>query len=65
MEDSFKKVVPVRDVVKPTYDDDDTLVMSVFDLLLDSASPEGRGPSVCVAGRDGVRLESPHSSSLR
>ena len=41
MGDSFKKVVLVRDVVKPIYDDDDTLVMSAFDLLLDSASLEG------------------------
>ena len=39
--DSFKKVVLVRDVVKPTYDDDGILTMSVFNFLLDPASLEG------------------------
>ena len=39
--DSFKKVVLVRDVMRPTYDDDGILTMSVFDFLLDPASLEG------------------------
>ncbi len=36
--DSFKKIVLVRDVVKPTYDEDGILTMSVFDFLLDQGS---------------------------
>ena len=39
--DSFKKVVLVRDIVKPIYDDDGILTMSVFDFLLDPTSLEG------------------------
>ena len=33
--DSFKKIVLVRDVVKPLYDDRRILTMSVYDFLLD------------------------------
>ncbi len=36
--DSFKKIVLVRDVVKPTYDENGILTMSVFDFLLDQDS---------------------------
>lgn len=36
--DSFKKIVLVRDVVKPTYDERGILTMSVYDFLLDSRS---------------------------
>ncbi len=36
--DSFKKIVLVRDVVKPTYDENGILTMSVFDFLLDQNS---------------------------
>lgn len=36
--DSFSKIVLVRDVVKPTYDNEGILTMSVFDFLLDEES---------------------------
>ena len=36
--DSFKKIVLVRDVVKPTYDEHGILTMSVYDFLLDENS---------------------------
>ena len=36
--DSFSKIVLVRDVVKPTYDDEGILTMSVLDFLLDKKS---------------------------
>ena len=36
--DSFSKIVLVRDVVKPTYDNEGILAMSVFDFLLDEES---------------------------
>ena len=36
--DSFSKIVLVRDVVKPTYDDEGILTMSVLDFLLDEKS---------------------------
>ena len=36
--DSFSKIVLVRDVVKPTYDDKGILTMSVLDFLLDEKS---------------------------
>ncbi len=36
--DSFKKIVLVRDVVKPMYDENGILTMSVFDFLLDQDS---------------------------
>ena len=38
--DSFKKIVLVRDVVKPTYDNRGILTMSVYDFLLDDCSLE-------------------------
>lgn len=38
--DNFKKIVLVRDVVKPTYDDNGILTMSVFDFLLNAKSLE-------------------------
>ena len=38
--DSFKKIVLTRDVVKPVYDDDGILTMSVLDFLLDPRSLE-------------------------
>ena len=38
--DSFKKIVLTRDVVKPMYDDDGILTMSVLDFLLDPRSLE-------------------------
>lgn len=38
--DSFKKIILVRDVVKPWYDDDGILTMSIFDFLLDEHSLE-------------------------
>lgn len=38
--DSFKKVVLVGDVVKPTYDNDGILTMSVFDFLMQPKSLE-------------------------
>ena len=36
--DSFKKIVVVRDVVKPTQDEDGILTMGLFDFLLDPRS---------------------------
>lgn len=36
--DSFKKIVLVRDVVKPTYDQQGILTMSVYDFLLNPVS---------------------------
>ena len=36
--DSFSKIVLVRDVVKPTYDNEGILTMSMFDFLLDEES---------------------------
>lgn len=36
--DSFKKVIVVRDIVKPRYTDDGILVMNVYDFLLDKDS---------------------------
>ena len=36
--DSFKKIVLVRDTVKPLYDENGILTMSVFDFLLDENS---------------------------
>lgn len=36
--DSFSKIVLVRDVVKPVYDDEGILTMSVLDFLLDDKS---------------------------
>lgn len=36
--DSFQKIVLVRDVVKPTYDQQGILNMCVYDFLLDPAS---------------------------
>ena len=36
--DSFSKIVLVRDAVKPTYDDEGILTMSVLDFLLDEKS---------------------------
>lgn len=38
--DSFKKVVLVRDPVRPLYDETGVLTMSVFDFLLDSDALE-------------------------
>lgn len=35
IDDSFRKIVLVRDVVKPLYDEHGVLTMSVFDFLLD------------------------------
>ncbi len=36
--DSFKKIMLVRDVVKPTYDERGILIMSVYDFLLNGNS---------------------------
>lgn len=36
--DSFKKIIVVKDIVKPTYTDDGILIMSVYDFLLDPDS---------------------------
>ena len=36
--DSFKKIIIVKDVIKPWYDDDGILTMSIYDFLLDDAS---------------------------
>ena len=36
--DSFKKIIIVRDVIKPWFDDDGILTMSVFDFLLKANS---------------------------
>lgn len=38
--DSFKKIVIVKDVVKPLHDDDGILTMSIYDFLLDENSLE-------------------------
>ncbi len=38
--DSFKKIVLVRDVVKPIYDEQGILTMSIYDFLLNSHSLE-------------------------
>ena len=38
--DSFKKIIIVKDVVKPLYDDDGILTMSIFDFLLNENSLE-------------------------
>lgn len=38
VDDSFKKIILVKDVIKPWYDDDGILTMSLFDFLLDSNS---------------------------
>lgn len=36
--DSFKKIVLVRDVVKPTRDEDGILTLSLYDFLMDPGS---------------------------
>jgi hypothetical protein len=36
--DSFKKIIIVKDVIKPTYDDDGILTMSIYDFLLNEHS---------------------------
>ena len=36
--DSFKKIILVSDVIKPTHDNDGILTMSVFDFLLNEDS---------------------------
>ena len=38
--DSFKKIIIVKDVVKPLYDNDGILTMSIYDFLLDEHSLE-------------------------
>lgn len=38
--DSFKKIIIVKDVVKPLYDDNGILTMSIFDFLLNENSLE-------------------------
>lgn len=38
IDDSFQKIVLVRDVVKPVRDEHGILTMSVYDFLLDSDS---------------------------
>lgn len=38
VDDGFKKIVLVRDVMKPTYDEHGILTMSVYDFLLNSQS---------------------------
>lgn len=38
--DSFKKIIIVKDVVKPLYDNDGILTMSIFDFLLNENSLE-------------------------
>lgn len=40
IDDSFKKVILVRDVVKPLHDDNGILTMSVYDFLMDERSLE-------------------------
>ncbi|MBT1170706.1 ATP-binding protein [Bifidobacterium sp. SO4] len=40
IDDSFKKIILVRDIVKPTRDDHGILTMSVYDFLLDPHSLE-------------------------
>jgi hypothetical protein len=36
--DSFKKIIIVKDVIKPMYDDDGILTMSIYDFLLNERS---------------------------
>ncbi|MCQ2554867.1 MAG: ATP-binding protein [Clostridia bacterium] len=36
--DSFKKIIIVKDVIKPWYDEDGVLTMSIYDFLLDEKS---------------------------
>jgi hypothetical protein len=36
--DSFKKIVLVRDIIKPSLDDQGILTMSVYDFLMDPNS---------------------------
>jgi hypothetical protein len=36
--DSFKKIIIVKDVIKPTYDEDGILTMSIYDFLLNEHS---------------------------
>jgi predicted AAA+ superfamily ATPase len=36
--DSFKKIIIVKDVIKPTYDEDGILTMSIYDFLLNENS---------------------------
>ena len=38
--DSFKKIIVVKDVIKPWHDDDGILTMSIYDFLLDENSLE-------------------------
>ena len=38
--DSFKKIIIVKDVVKPWHDDDGILTISLYDFLLDEKSLE-------------------------
>ncbi len=38
IDDSFKKIIVVKDVMKPRYTDDGILVMNVYDFLLDKDS---------------------------
>ncbi|MCM1541631.1 MAG: hypothetical protein NC121_10240 [Blautia sp.] len=38
--DSFKKIIIVKNVIRPWYDDDGILTMSVYDFLLDEDSLE-------------------------
>ena len=38
IDDSFAKIVLVRDVVKPTRDEEGILTMSVYDFLMDANS---------------------------
>ena len=40
IKDSFRKIVITKDMVKPLYDDNGILTMSIFDFLLDSESLE-------------------------
>ena len=38
--DSFKKIVVVKDIVKPTMDDNGIMTMNIYDFLLDGRSLE-------------------------
>ena len=38
LDDSFKKIIIVRDIVKPTYDEYGILTISLFDFLMKSDS---------------------------
>ena len=40
VKDSFKKIIIVKDVVKPFHDNDGILTMSIYDFLLDEHSLE-------------------------